>query len=285
MEKQHKTSASLCRRMIVCGDDFGMNADIDYGMLELAHMRRLSAVSCLVQGPTFKRHAEALASSPAEVGLHLNLTENFGDVTLCGSLRTLVFNCYARRVNRASIDRILQTQFDLFEQTLGCMPAYIDGHQHVHQFPVVRERLLVLMRQRYGVNLPWLRYTAPGGQRGIPLMLQVKASVIGALGSGALRVAAARYGIRMNRRLLGVYDFCGGRDRYARLLQSWLNNAQDGDLLMCHPALREGNDALGPQRAAEFTVLSSAEVGDWMCHRHIEVMPFAQWETSRQHGR
>jgi predicted glycoside hydrolase/deacetylase ChbG (UPF0249 family) len=281
MAIQNKTRALLCRRIVVCGDDFGMNADIDYGMLELAHRRRLSAISCLVEGPTFAQHASALTSTPAELGLHLNFTQNLGGgAGPYWPLGRLILRSYARQIDPAWVDRTLQTQFEVFEQTLGRVPDYIDGHQHVHQLPLLRERLLVFMEQRYGANLPWLRCTLPGGQRGIPLLLQAKAHLIGALGGQALVNAARRYGIRMNRRLLGVYDFRGNRDRYAGLLQSWLDNAQDGDLLMCHPALRETGDALSAQLslrcfpASRSTVGCVATLSKWCLLRN--------WQTSRQ---
>ena len=183
--EQNNASASPGRRIIVCGDDFGMNADIDYGMIELAHMRRLSAISCLVEGPAFAYHAGALASTPAELGLHLNLTENFDGASRCRPLPKLIVCSYARRIEPAWIDRLIQRQFETFEQTFGCVPAYIDGHQHVHQLPVVRERLLAFTIQRYGSNLPWLRCTLPGSQRGMPLLLRTKARLIGALGGAA----------------------------------------------------------------------------------------------------
>ena len=76
---------------------------------------------------------------------------------------------------------------------------------------------------------------------------------------------ARQDGLRTNRRLLGVYGFDGGKRRYADLLQNWLFNAHDGDLLMCHPALdcKEGSP-MSRQRRAEFDVLASPKLGDWM---------------------
>ncbi|HYG43303.1 MAG TPA: ChbG/HpnK family deacetylase, partial [Bordetella sp.] len=56
------------KRLVVCGDDFGMNAGIDAGMLRLARLGRLSAISCLTQGPTFAAHAGSLNSADLDLG-------------------------------------------------------------------------------------------------------------------------------------------------------------------------------------------------------------------------
>jgi len=254
------------KRIVVCGDDFGMNAGIDAGMLRLAKLGRLSAISCLTQGPTFTAHAAGLKDADLDLGVHLNLTEALGhpgpaDVA---PLRALIARAYTGRLDEAWIDDQLTRQFDAFEEVLGRAPDYVDGHQHVHQLPGVLPRLLRLLEQRYGRQAPWLRYTAPGMQEGIPLRESAKARLIGALGAETVARAARRDGWRTNRRLLGVYSLQGGARRYADLLQRWLLNARDGDLLMCHPAVPGAGDTLAGQRAAEFEVLARADLGDWM---------------------
>ncbi|WP_262356388.1 ChbG/HpnK family deacetylase, partial [Bordetella pertussis] len=50
-----------CRRIAVCGDDFGMNEAIDGALIELAGAGRLSAVSCMPLAPAFAADAPALA--------------------------------------------------------------------------------------------------------------------------------------------------------------------------------------------------------------------------------
>ena len=119
---------------------------------------------------------------------------------------------------------------------------------------------------------PWLRQTAPGMLCGIPLKESIKARSIGALGAAELGRRADREGLRTNRRLLGVYGFDGGRRRYADLLQNWLFNARDGDLLMCHPAkdARDGG-AMARQRRAEYDVLACPKLGDWMLANGVRI--------------
>src|SRR5690606_14231146 len=252
------------KRIVVCGDDFGMNAGIDAAMLHLARLGRLSAVSVLTQGATFAARGSALRG--LDLGVHLNLTEDLGDAAPARvlPLPALISRAYANRLDGAWLDEQLARQFDAFEAVLGRAPDYVDGHQHVHQLPGVLPRLLRLIQRRYGRDAPWLRYTAPGMQEGIPLRESAKAALIGALGSRAVARAARRAGLRTNRRLLGVYGLQGGARRYAGLLQRWLTNARDGDLLVCHPALPGAGDALAAQRAAEFEVWARPELGDWL---------------------
>ena len=71
---------------------------------------------------------------------------------------------------------------------------------------------------------------------------------------------------------MGVYGFEGGKRRYADLLQNWLFNAQDGDLLMCHPAFdSQGGSAMARQRRAEYDVLASPKLGDWLAANGVRI--------------
>ncbi|WP_454673049.1 ChbG/HpnK family deacetylase [Achromobacter pestifer] len=263
----------MSKRIVVCGDDFGMNADIDEGMIALAGMGRLSAVSGLSLGPTFARNASRLAAHDIDIGLHVNFSESLGgDAAPMPSLRALILRAYAGQLNPAWIDAQLNRQFDAFESTFGRAPDYVDGHQHVHQLPGIRERVLSQLKRRYGDQRPWLRQTAPGALQGIPLKESIKARIIGALGSGALARQARQDGVRTNRRLLGVYGFEGGKRHYESLLQHWLCNARDGDLLMCHPAMDSSDDsAMSHQRQAEFDVLASPLLGDWISANGLRI--------------
>ena len=268
-----KEENRCCRHIIVCGDDFGMNPSIDAGMFQLAQLGRLNAISCLTQGPTFARNGKSLRDMNVDVGLHLNLTESFDhqDQLTVLPLPTLITRAYTSQLNGSLIDAHIARQLDAFERVMGCAPDYVDGHQHVHQLPGVLPRLLDALTERYGDHRPWLRYTAPGMQTGIPLNESAKAHVIGALGSGAVARAALHDGWRTNRRLLGVYGLQGGARHYAKLLHQWLSNARDGDLLMCHPAVAGTGDKLACQRAAEFDVLARTDLSDWMHQNGVQL--------------
>lgn len=245
------------KTILLCADDFGMNRQINAGILALAQQGRLSATSCMSRGEAFRQDAAALARLPIEKGLHLNLTEALDGKEFCMPLSRLLRHCYTGTISRQVISAEIEFQLNAFEAALGSAPAYVDGHQHVHQFPIVRECLTEILLRRYHNRLPWLRSTCRPAMAGIPLKLRLKAAIIDALGARALRHLASRNGFRMNAHLLGAYDFTGGEAHYRQLLSAWLAEAGTNDLLMCHPASDiNAADPIGPQRCAEFAVLS-----------------------------
>lgn len=248
-------------RITICADDFGMNPAVDEGILELAGLQRLNATSCLVDGPRFAADAQALRQSGLSAGLHLNFTEVYPGMAVVEPLGTLIRKAYLRRLDPDALRAQITRQFDSFENAMQQTPDFVDGHQHVHQLPQIREALLAEMAQRYPSRSPWLRCTRALPLPGMTWRHRLKAGVIQALGADTFaRRSSGRY--QMNRSLTGVYDFRGGESVYAELLQGWLSRMQEGDLLMCHPARHiMQEDPLGEQRAAEFRVLSAPETG------------------------
>lgn len=253
------------KRIVICADDFGMNCAIDEGILRLAQIGRLTATSCLVTGPSFGSNVLALQQSGLQLGLHLNFTESMGQSGLYLPVNKLIAQTYLRRLSTTDIRQQIVVQLDLFEQTLGQPPHFVDGHQHIHQFPLIRTELLRELARRYPSSKPWLRYTKARSAPSVPARLRIKALIIEALGSHRFAHMARSRDFPLNDRFLGVYDFQGGQEVYRFLLRSWLSHAADGDLLMCHPAKRvDGLDALGVQRLAEFEVLAGDDTGQWL---------------------
>jgi chitin disaccharide deacetylase len=245
--------------VLLCADDFGMSAAVDAAILDLAARGRLSATSCMSTARAFGPDARQLAALPVATGLHLNLTEAAGGNGFCQPLPRLIRNCYARRIDPDLIRSEIACQLDAFESALGRAPDYVDGHQHVHQLPIVRDCLVEILLQRYPQRLPWLRSTRAGAQPGMPAAIRIKAAVIEVLGAHALQALARRHGFRTNARLLGVYGFAGGEQRYAALLEAWIGAAGAYDLIMCHPALAtDDDDPLNRQRRAEYAALAGA---------------------------
>lgn len=243
----------------MCADDFGLAPAVDDAILQLAHGGCLTATSCLVDGPSFAGNARHLAVAPLKPGLHLNFTESFPASTLNMPLAVLMRKAWLRQLDPVAVRREIARQLDGFEQVLGRPPDYVDGHQHVHQFPVIRDALLAELRCRYAPGYyPWLRYTGPAGLAGIPWRQRMKAYTISVLGAAPFRKLARSAGFSLNRAFLGVYDFSADEGGYARLVNTWLRNAQPGDLFMCHPATGAvPGDALGDQRALEYRVLAT----------------------------
>lgn len=271
-----KGSDLQVKRVVVCADDFGLDPAVDAAVLSLATQGRVSATSCLVDGPSFEANASRLRASGLACGLHLNFTERMGQSGLALPLGRLMRACWTRRLDRLAVSREIARQLDRYEQVMGEAPDYVDGHQHVHQFPQIRDALIAELCRRYPshASRPWLRCTRAGSQPGVALGDRVKASVISLLGARELGRLARHHDFHANRAFLGVYDFQGGATAYASLLRQWLAAAHDGDLIMCHPATGAvPGDALGTQRQSEYEVWGNGETGEWL--RQYAVVPVA----------
>lgn len=272
----------------LCLDDLGLHAGVNAAATALARRGRLSAVSCMVGAAHWSGAREALDACGgvgADIGLHLDLTE--APLRLSRqSLARLVLRSHAHRLAPTALRDEIDAQLDAFEATLGRAPDHVDGHQHVHQLPQVRDALLEVLQRRYPGSRPWLRSTRhaanlvrPAGQ---PPATSLKPRVIEALGAAGLARLALQHGHRQNSRLLGVYDFSGGEATYRAWLRAWLRAAREGDLLMCHAATASTDaDPIGVARHHEWLMLGGPEFAEMLAHAGIELQPISQMGAMR----
>ena len=243
---------TAARRVIaVCVDDVGLTDGVAETAVELAAAERVSAASCVTTAAGWRGAAAVLARSraPLGLGLHFNLTEG---APLSAELRAhwprlpglarLLFDAALRRLPIAAVGAEFSAQTDAFVAALGRHPAFVDGHQHVHALPGVRQAMLEAIAS--WPELPAVRNTGrvlgPGAD--------FKRGVIEACGGRALQRDLVERGIPHNRALLGAYDFEGD---YARLMRSWLAEAPgQGSLLFCHPCRSPAKGADDPIAAA-----------------------------------
>jgi chitin disaccharide deacetylase len=266
------------RALAVCIDDYGLHAGIDAAAVDLAKRRRVTAISCMPDGPDWREGAAALRDIPAgtQLGLHLNLTEALGRGGLVQSLPKLVIRTYARALDAAVVRDEIRRQFAAFESGTARAPDFVDGHQHVHQLPVIREALIDVLDERAAVPRPWLRCTLPAeaSAAGLQPADRRKSWLIGQLGAAALSRLAATHGYPQNRRLLGSYAFDGTEDQYLDRLQAWFAIARDGDLLMCHAsASGPWQDPILAARVREYRVLAGPAVVELQQRCGIEIRP------------
>jgi predicted glycoside hydrolase/deacetylase ChbG (UPF0249 family) len=252
------------RRLALCVDDFGAAPGIADAVEQLAARGRVQAVSCLVGGASWGRDAVRLAhlAKDVDVGLHLALTEGRPLAPALArlwrrrpSLGSLLLRAHAHALPRAALRAELEAQLATFADATGAPPRFVDGHQHVHHLPVVRELLLeVLARVE---PRPALRNTGCiAGPR-----FAFKRAVIERSGGRALEATLARRGWPTNAALTGVYDFRAAD--YGACMRGWLAALPDRTLLFCHPSAaaggRDRDDPIGSARAREFAYLASEE--------------------------
>ncbi|MES2554163.1 MAG: ChbG/HpnK family deacetylase [Pseudomonadota bacterium] len=271
--------SGVLKPLIVTADDFAQSADIDAGIIALILKNRVSATSCLTMSPRWPEASRLLTNEIrglADIGLHLDFTQYAG---YRHRLPIVMARAFLNALPKKKILASINQQLDRFEAKLGTRPDYVDGHQHVHQLPQVREALLQVLVKRYGNDLPWLRIARPLKQDGF------KGKVIAALGADALERQAMDVGIKCTRHLLGVYGFDTSAAGYLARLDDWLSVAADSGkaglngihALMCHPAT--ANDRNAPQeddpihaaRAYEYEVLDGDGFGELLARHQLKV--------------
>lgn len=244
------------KRIAICIDDFGLHTAVDDAVLALAANGRVSATSCMVGAPAWAVDAPRLKrtfdAGAVDAGLHFDLTEYPLDASLSKPVGSWMRGTILRSIDREHVLHELRAQLDRFEAAMGHAPSHVDGHQHVHQFPVVRDIVVAELSRRYApAERPWLRSTRGAGR------WRLKGRVIEAMGASALEDLGRRRGFRHNHSLLGVYDFRGGAARYRSLVRQWLLDAHEGDLLMAHVATGVvPGDEIALPRVVEWEVFS-----------------------------
>jgi len=250
--------------LAVCSDDFGLSQAVSAAIVHLAQERRINAISCMTNAPYWKQSAPELKHLPTsvDIGLHLNLTEGRPlSPELAGiwpnlpSLPTLMARAHMGLIPVAAVSCEIRAQWAAFMQDCGVQPMYVDGHQHVHQFPGIRQALLTAFDQLK--VRPAVRNTAqligPG--------FAFKRWVIRHSGARQLQVALQQRHLPHNTALLGAYDLKS--TNYRALMQAWLAALPSpGGLLFCHPGFIDASDAddpIGPARQREFAYLASED--------------------------
>lgn len=281
---------ALVRRIGVCIDDVGLHPGITEAAAVLVVMGRVSALSCMSEVPGWPAAARALKPAlegRVDFGLHLNFTERH-DAGAARSFKALIAAAYARVLDPVAVRNDIRRQLDSFEDEICAPPDFVDGHQHVHQLPVIREALVGELTARYGPRSPWLRHggaSPPARGAATPLCDRLKERVIETLGADALRSLARHAGIAQNAHLLGVYDCTGSLKEYLLRWNEWCSRAGDGDLLMCHPAARHQapDDPIAPARRIEFDALRSEDVEAALQVHGLEVVRLSGYlqKTSR----
>ncbi|HKN11178.1 MAG TPA: ChbG/HpnK family deacetylase, partial [Pseudomonadota bacterium] len=167
------------RRIWLCADDYGISPAVDMAIRDLVVRGRLNATSVLVAAPSCHRsEAVALdalnsAAPRVAIGLHVALTAPFRPLSrrftplkagafmpLAATVRHALF----RRFHDAALAAEIAGQVQCFIELFDRAPDFIDGHQHVHLLPQIRDAVLSVA----GKTAPnaWLRQC--GRPRALP---------------------------------------------------------------------------------------------------------------------
>ncbi|XP_066512993.1 carbohydrate deacetylase-like isoform X1 [Hoplias malabaricus] len=138
-------------KLVVTGDDFGYCERRNRGIVDCFQSGGISNVSLLVNAVSAEHAAELAKRHHIPIGLHANLSEG---APVCQELRrsTLLNKdgffygkmgfrevLQSGQMNMAEVEAELRAQVKRFCELTGHLPSHMDGHQHVHILPEVRE--------------------------------------------------------------------------------------------------------------------------------------------------
>lgn len=262
--------SSKRRRIWLCADDYGISNSVNVAIRDLVVRGRINATSAMVVAPSLQRsEAAALDVLNARerrvaIGLHVTLTAPFRPLSkgfapvrkgAFPSLeRTLLQACLAR-LNPDALAEEIACQLRHFVETFGRAPDFIDGHQHVHLFPQVRDIVLKLAKER--APGAWVRQC--GSAQSIVRRIRDRKGLVLDVLSRHFRRRAAALGVHTNPAFAGTYDFRKDAN-FADAFPRFLERLPDGGVVMCHPGFVDAElqklDPLTTLREHEFAYFS-----------------------------
>lgn len=193
---------------MVTADDFGIGEATSQGIVEAAAAGAIHRTSVMmVTGDHLARSLPLLQRVPElPLGLHLTLCSSAGrplvatrasglvdrDGYFC-SLTALLLRARLRGLDRSGVREEVLAQCERFQRLTGKPPGHVDGHQHVHELPGVREVVAELIGA--GLLPKVVRCTTPpagvGPSAGPFTRLGQRQRLIHRLGRGARPIFAA----------------------------------------------------------------------------------------------
>jgi len=258
--------------LVICADDYGLAPGIGRAVRALAKNNCISATSCMTTSPYWQGEAVLMKElkPDIELGLHLVLTDQpslggHSDLTIKGRFPTLAVQLKKALMKSLPVQAVraeIELQIDVFKSATGRYPDYIDGHQHVHQFPVIRNCLIDVMRGHRELQNAWIRVCWESPWRMIKRRIALgRALSIGLFGYPLRRLAQAN-GFRTNLGFAGIYDI-GVRPYDDKLLEKMIGPSINGTVIMCHPGFVDEalcqSDTLTDPREEEFRYLESRQ--------------------------
>ncbi len=231
-------------------DDLGLSAAVNQAVLQLAQQQRIHSTSFMSLGQISTDEVTELKQQQIEIGLHFDLT----GLAQQGSLKNVIFKAFLKQFSPTQLRDLIRKQFDAFEDQIQAVPIFIDGHQHVHQFPQIRELLVQEVKQRYAQKVAF-RNTQP-------FQTDFKAKLIYFLGGATFKKQLQQHQLPFNTAFGGSYDFQANFEQLKSLWENWFMQAPNsGSVIMCHPAITDSNwqDEIKTARECEFAWLSSEE--------------------------
>lgn len=286
-QKQAVPLSNSIRPVIINVDDLGLSTAVNDAVIHLAELGRIGASSYMVGGTITDSDINCLNKLNVDIGLHLDLTGIFPSA-LHGSLKSIIIASYLRRLDSTQVTAIIKQQLDGFEDRFNRAPTFIDGHQHIHQFPVIRQCLINELINRYHNEISKGTLSA---RVTTPLISDLKSWIIYALGGYAWRKLCEHHQILTNDKFGGVYGFDADSQQLASLWEKWLQGAPrdtanaSPTLIMCHPAIPDNasnswQDDIKAAREIEYEWLMSDAFKDLLHKHNVRLMRWSDMTST-----
>ncbi len=221
---------------MICADDFGLEQEINFAIIDLVEKKQIQAVSILVDAAHLTPEiVEIIKSKDILLGLHLDLFKK-------NPFKNFWSAIFYQDQLKSEIDR----QLNLFMHKFEKHPDYLDGHMHCHIYPFFSEVILQvlpkniklrsvildrrLFQTKMGPAILYLNFLNFWGQR--------------------FYLKAKKTHEFLNHKILGVF---AGHANTADLMIF----KSDSDLLFIHPAKYSGPEKLTQlqqQRASDYEI-------------------------------
>lgn len=270
------------RTIRICADDYGLAPGVNRAIRQLLEAGRIDATSVMVLPRSLDDEAISSLravrdrSATVQIGLHVTLTAPFhamtgGWLSTDGAFRPVGATLAAallRRLDRDAIEAEVDAQLRKFVSAFGRPPDFIDGHQHVHLCPQIRDAVLALAHRR--APGAWLRQCGRAGA----LMQRLgdrKGLLLDVLSAG-FRRRAGTTGATMNTSFAGAYAFTSDAN-FATLFPRFLDSLSDGGVVMCHPGFVDDElnrlDPLTGLREAEYAYFMTDDFPHMLVEKNI----------------
>jgi predicted glycoside hydrolase/deacetylase ChbG (UPF0249 family) len=263
-----------------------MTHGINRGIVEACRKGIVTAASIMVTGWAFEEAVQLARESPKlDIGLHLSLTVGrpaSNDAAVHRYLasrgtfrlgnRDLLIGLILRTISPSVAYREIEAQFKRAADSR--LPiTHIDGHESIHLFPGIRERVFQLMEN---YHIPFIRHSYEGMSFRSAWKLRRWKKVLLTLFGLVFRRNIRRRGIGTTDHYHGAFD-AGylGKERLLAMISSLQEGTSE---IMCHPGYRdESFDRISGGRYLpdqELRALMDPEVKNLLHQRGIHLISF-----------
>lgn len=245
---------------IKIADDFGADKFHDAAMLSLLSIKKIDGVSIfseLIAEEGVRKLKSLKNTHSIQIGLHFNLTYGDSLPNVSGLLR----NAISRSLDEGFIRDSLVRQLNSFQSKFGYLPDFLDGHQHVHSFPLIKQVVSKVLAQYKFAG--WVRHV--GSREPLSIISSIRFSyikkflVLQALAFFQIR-NLRKNNILHNTNFQGLLPLTDPIKLERALPVLYKNKFPVSTVIMCHPGSLVGSsstDHPSKSRDIEFKFLSS----------------------------